>query len=75
LRQVAVLALPDEDRGTRIVAILAAAAAAPSLVELKVFCGEHLPAYMIPDTFRFLDELPATSTGKTDYQAILNMLR
>jgi amino acid adenylation domain-containing protein len=75
LRQVALTALADEDRGTRIVASLVTDQQQPSMVELKVFCSQHLPAYMIPDAFRFVSRLPTTSTGKTDHQAILSEIQ
>jgi len=42
----------------------------PSLVELKRFCMEQLPAYMIPDRFIFPESLPKTSTDKVDYQRL-----
>jgi acyl-coenzyme A synthetase/AMP-(fatty) acid ligase len=34
---------------------------------MKRFCAENLPLYMVPDRFKFLDELPKTSTDKIDY--------
>ena len=37
---------------------------------MKMFCAQHLPAYMNPDLFVFLDSLPRTSTNKVDYQAL-----
>ncbi len=37
---------------------------------MKRFCAEHLPLYMIPDRFIWLDELPKTSTDKIDYQRL-----
>ena len=45
-----------------------------SLIKLKQFCGRHLPTYMIPDTFLFLDGLPRTSTDKVDYQQLKDVL-
>ena len=44
--------------------------ARPSIIEMKTFCARHLPAYMIPDAFAFLERLPRTSTDKVDYQAL-----
>jgi amino acid adenylation domain-containing protein len=41
-----------------------------SIVALKRHCTEYLPGYMIPDTITFLDNLPATSTDKVDYQRL-----
>ena len=44
-----------------------------SVIQLKKFCSERLPMYMIPDRFSFHDSLPTTSTDKIDYQALLKM--
>jgi amino acid adenylation domain-containing protein len=38
---------------------------------LATFLIDRLPTYMLPDTFTALDEVPKTSTGKIDYQALL----
>jgi len=32
--------------------------------ELKELCREKLPAFMIPDSFQFMESLPKTATGK-----------
>jgi non-ribosomal peptide synthetase component E (peptide arylation enzyme) len=57
--------------GTRIDAYVACNALRPSIIDLKRFSAEHLPAYLVPDRFVFDDALPQTSTGKTDYQALI----
>jgi len=44
-----------------------------STIELKKFCAENLPLYMVPDTFCCLDFLPKTSTDKIDYQKLKSM--
>jgi acyl-coenzyme A synthetase/AMP-(fatty) acid ligase len=41
-----------------------------SVIELKKFCSENLPLYMVPDLFCCLDSLPKTSTDKIDYQKL-----
>jgi amino acid adenylation domain-containing protein len=41
-----------------------------STIKMKKFCSEHLPVYMVPDTFTVHEALPKTSTDKTDYQAL-----
>lgn len=72
VREAAVAASSDQDAGVRIAAYLVARTGArPSIIDLKVFCGAHLPAYMSPDLFVFLDSLPRTSTDKIDYQRLL----
>ena len=67
----AVIALPHPEAGMRVVAYLAGPEdSRPSIVELKVFCNQNLPAYMNPDVFVFLDALPRTSTNKVNYQEL-----
>lgn len=71
LKEVAVVALPDEEAGVKINAHLSAKTAKPlSLIEIKRFCSENLPLYMIPDKFTWYDSLPKTSTDKIDYQRL-----
>ncbi|MCB0704765.1 MAG: amino acid adenylation domain-containing protein [Saprospiraceae bacterium] len=45
----------------------------PNGQELKAFCLNYLPIYMLPDKFLFLEALPKTSTHKIDYQALKKM--
>ena len=44
-----------------------------STIELKKFCSENLPLYMVPDLFCSLESLPKTSTDKIDYQKLKSM--
>jgi amino acid adenylation domain-containing protein len=70
IREVAVIAVTDE-ASVRITAYLSMRQAPPlSIIELKTFSAQNLPAYMIPDGFVVLDALPRTSTDKVDYQAL-----
>ncbi len=72
IREAAVVAAPDPESGVKIAAYLVSSVEQKtSIVELKTFCFRHLPAYMIPDVFLFLDTLPRTSTNKVDYPALL----
>ncbi len=70
IREAAAISVADDRLGVEIVAFLAHADAAPSLVELKSYCATKIPAYMVPDRFIFQDRLPRTSAGKVDYQAL-----
>jgi len=71
LHEAAVVALPDPEEGVQITAfVVAIGAPKPSIIELKTHCAKELPAYMAPDYFVFLDSLPRTSTGKTDYPGL-----
>ncbi|GAB4243264.1 MAG: hypothetical protein Kow0049_32760 [Stanieria sp.] len=38
--------------------------------ELRSFCVNHFPEYMIPSAFIILKALPLTANGKIDYQAL-----
>jgi acyl-coenzyme A synthetase/AMP-(fatty) acid ligase len=71
--EAAVIGVSDDAAGVRIVAYLAARAERPSIIEMKSFCAGHLPAYMSPDVFRFLEALPRTSTDKIDYQRLARL--
>lgn len=74
VKEAAVVAFPDEEAGVRIVAFLSAKEGQrPSLIEMKRFCSERLPLYMIPDKFSWHDALPKTSTDKIDYQRLKEM--
>lgn len=74
VKDAAVIALPDEENGVRIKAILNCGNGNhPSIIALKSFCMENLPAYMVPDLFSFQDAIPKTSTDKVDYQKLLTI--
>jgi amino acid adenylation domain-containing protein len=74
IKEAAVIAVPDEASGVKIKAFLSCRdAKRPSLIELKRFCAEHLPLYMIPDLFSWHEALPKTSTDKIDYQRLKEM--
>jgi amino acid adenylation domain-containing protein len=71
VKEAAVVADTDSEANVRVRAFLATRDRQRlSLIELKRFCAENLPQYMVPDLFSFLDVLPKTSTDKVDYQAL-----
>jgi amino acid adenylation domain-containing protein len=71
VREAAVVALPDDVLGTKVHAHIACNEGTRlSLIELKTFCSENIPGYMIPDNFSFHVSLPKTSTDKVDYQSL-----
>jgi amino acid adenylation domain-containing protein len=73
IHEAAVVALSDEAAGVKIRAHLSIRGEKrPSLIELKTFCSQHLPVYMIPDVFAFHESLPKTSTDKIDYVSLKN---
>jgi acyl-coenzyme A synthetase/AMP-(fatty) acid ligase len=75
VKEAAVIAHTDNDGDVQITAFLSCHGdARPSLIELKRFCAEHLPAYMAPDRFSYLDRVPQTATAKTDYQHLKGLV-
>jgi len=73
IKEAAVLAFPDID-GVPVKAFTSTRDGSKlSIIELKKFCSENLPLYMVPDFFCSLDSLPKTSTDKIDYQKLKSM--
>lgn len=72
--EAAAVAVSGADAEVRVKAFIACrAGAAPTIIEMKIFSAQQLPAYMIPDQFVILQELPKTSTDKIDYQKLKDM--
>lgn len=71
IREAAVIAVPDDASGVRVIAHLTMRGAErPSIIAMKTFCAAQLPPYMSPDAFVFHEALPRTSTDKIDYQSL-----
>lgn len=71
VRQVAVLALPDELIGSRIVGYVAVVEGTElSASELSRYCNAFMPNYMVPETILLRSSLPLTSSGKIDRKAL-----
>lgn len=69
--EAAVIAIPNEESGVLVKAFLSYGDEKPrSLIEMKKFCADNLPLYMIPDRFSSQPVLPKTSTDKINYQAL-----
>lgn len=74
ISEAAVIADSDQDGGVCVKAFINwSGQKAPSVIALKRFCIEQLPAYMIPDRFSIQPALPKTSTDKIDYQRLKEM--
>ena len=76
VREAAVLAVPDEEIGCRINAVVTAhenGALTPR--DLQRFCMDRLPKYMVPERIVVSrGALPRTSTGKIDRVSLLENL-
>jgi len=76
VKEAAVIPVPDEEIGARLQAFVTPQEGATlAAEELHAFCLTRLPVYMVPEGFAIRPELPTTSTGKTDRQALLASLR
>jgi acyl-coenzyme A synthetase/AMP-(fatty) acid ligase len=73
VREAAVVAIPDELIGNRIAAfVVMDGAGDDDEAELRRFCLERLPKYMVPELVEFRRGLPKTSTGKVDKKILAN---
>jgi acyl-CoA synthetase (AMP-forming)/AMP-acid ligase II len=75
VKEAAVVPVPDEEVGVRLRAVITPHAGQTMTSEqLQAHCLARLPVYMVPESFTFRTDLPKTSTGKTDRQALLQSL-
>lgn len=74
--EVAVVGLPDDVYGQRVVAAIVPRSSAPlDPVDLKKFTGERLSSYKVPDEFITVASLPANATtGKVSRKEVTAML-
>ena len=71
VREAAVIPVPDPMLTNRLRAVVALdEAGSTSVEELRAFCRDELPRYMVPDSIELRDHLPKTSTEKIDRQAL-----
>jgi o-succinylbenzoate---CoA ligase len=70
---VAVLAAPDAEWGSRVVAVLVAAHR-PDLAAVRDFVGDVHPRAWAPREVRVVDRLPRLPSGKVDRQRLASML-
>jgi fatty-acyl-CoA synthase len=69
--QVAVVGLPDDDWGERVVALVVPATGrVPDIEQIRSTCREQLAAYKRPKEIRLVDELPVTPYGKVDKKSL-----
>lgn len=66
----AAIAVPDDMISNRIIAYIAGSTDMDT-EQVKSFCATRIPKYMVPETLLVTDELPMTSTGKLDRQALV----
>jgi len=60
----AVVGVPDDETGERVVAYVVPANTAVCEEDLRKYCKEHLTGYKVPKTIHFVTELPKSPVGK-----------
>ncbi|HEX3647821.1 MAG TPA: amino acid adenylation domain-containing protein, partial [Pseudonocardiaceae bacterium] len=70
IRSAAVLAVPGQDGGRRLVAYLVAETAEVPATDLADRLRHRLPDHMVPATYLWLAEFPLTHNGKLDVSAL-----
>lgn len=71
VRELAVIAREDTPGEKRLVAYLAPVQGTkPTAAELRRNLQQHLPDYMVPSAFVFLDAMPLTPNGKIDRRGL-----
>ncbi|WP_390615468.1 amino acid adenylation domain-containing protein [Maricurvus nonylphenolicus] len=75
IQEVAVLSIPDEDMGNKIIAVITTPSTDTiSAIALRLYCAEHLPKYAIPHLFEIRSQsLPKTSSGKTNKKSLIQL--
>ena len=76
VREAAVIGLPDERWGERVVAVVVPSAGETlDHDQVRAWCREHLAAYKVPKQVEIVDELPRTGLGKVAKQDLRASLR
>ncbi len=72
--QVAVIGVPDEWVGQKVVAVAVAVGSAGAATDTKALLkkiSKTLPSHMVPARIELVDALPQTANGKVDYKALV----
>ncbi|GEN44801.1 class I adenylate-forming enzyme family protein [Alkalibacillus haloalkaliphilus] len=70
IQEVAVIGVPDELWGEKVVAYISTSNLNLDGAQLEIYCEEKLSRYKIPKAFYFVDELPKTHVGKINKTAL-----
>jgi amino acid adenylation domain-containing protein len=72
VKEAAVVAVPDERFGARLMAYVVPGDSSLTQSELMKFCSERVLRYMVPERIELCSQLPKTSTGKIDKTTLEN---
>jgi acyl-CoA synthetase (AMP-forming)/AMP-acid ligase II len=71
VREVAVIARPDDIMGEIGVAVIVAEGNPPTLLDLRTFAATRLAHHKLPEAIRVVDALPRNASDKVDRRALL----
>lgn len=74
VRESAVIGLPDDRRGEKVVAVVVRNTTSLDERRLRVHCGAHLVDYQRPTAVVFVDALPRNALGKVLYRELRDQL-
>jgi len=74
VQESAVLGLPDDRRGQRVVAVVVRADTSLDERRLKAYCALHLVDYQRPSSVLFAETLPRNAMGKVLRRALRDLL-
>jgi o-succinylbenzoate---CoA ligase len=72
VRAVAVVGVPDDEWGQRVVAVVVAAPA-PTLAELRSWVADRVGRAAAPRDVALVERIPLLSSGKPDRQAVARL--
>ncbi|MEU0880590.1 amino acid adenylation domain-containing protein [Lentzea sp. NPDC005914] len=75
LADARVLPVTGEDDEPNLAAVCVASGAVPSVSAIRQALKDVLPAYMVPNLYRFVDALPLTPNGKLDRKVATALFR
>lgn len=75
VKEAAVIGIPDDDFGERVVAVVVPRSGTGEALEpaLKAHCRDRLAGYKCPRQIRFLEELPRNAMGKLQKNLLAGM--
>ena len=75
IAEVAVVGLPDETWGERVVACIVAKGSPPTAEEVRSFARERLASYKVPKDVIVMEDLPRNAVGKVIKPELVSRLR
>lgn len=72
--EVAVVGVPDDEWGERIVAVLVTRDAPPAAEDVRAWCRARMRGSRTPDQVAFVTELPRTDTGKIVRARVIELI-